>query len=257
MHQVLAYIKYWLSAIDEHSLHSPFLFNFYNEVIKESDSSGFEDIEAIHDQLLRSTQTLEFQDIGAGSRVIRSHQRSIRQITKYSSTPARFSRFLNRLIRYSNSRSILELGTSLGLNTLYMSRSNPNATVYTIEGVKEIAALAQTNFVQAKAENIRLIQGNIDDRLPEFLTAQKKLDLAYFDANHTYDATHRYFEMTLPYTHPQTIIVLDDIHWSKEMNKAWSEIKSKPEVSIALDMFEAGILFLKKDFEKTDLTLRF
>jgi hypothetical protein len=46
------------------------------------------------------------------------------------------------------------------------------------------------------------------------------------------------------------IIILDDIHWSKEMNQAWNELKNHPSVSLSIDLFEGGILFLNQKLPK-------
>ena len=53
------------------------------------------------------------------------------------------------------------------------------------------------------------------------------------------------------------MVILDDIHWSKEMNQAWKTIKARPEISISIDLFEAGVLFFKRDIPKTDLIMKY
>jgi hypothetical protein len=52
------------------------------------------------------------------------------------------------------------------------------------------------------------------------------------------------------------IIVFDDIHWSKAMERAWREIKEDERVRYTIDLFFIGIIFLKKDFlEKQDFII--
>lgn len=253
----MAYIKYWLLCVNQHSLHSPFLYSFYEEIIKDNERSKQVEIESLRVDYLKNDQDIQINDLGAGSRIKNSGKRKTRQIAKHSSTPARFSRLMFRLIAKMESETIVELGTSLGFNTLYMCRANPNAKIFTFEGAKEIAAIAQSNFDKLASKNIELIEGDIDNTLPSFLSLERSIDLAYIDANHRFEPTISYFNQILNCSTEKSIIVIDDIYWSKEMNRAWNKIKRDPRISLTLDLFEAGIVFLDPELPKTNLTLKF
>ena len=55
----------------------------------------------------------------------------------------------------------------------------------------------------------------------------------------------------------KSIIVLDDIHWSKEMYKAWKEIKNNKNVKCSIDAFYFGILFFDANFiEKVEYKIK-
>ena len=55
-----------------------------------------------------------------------------------------------------------------------------------------------------------------------------------------------------------SIFIFDDIHWSKEMDQAWNEIKNSPDVTLTIDLFFIGIVFFNKDFKvKQHFTIRF
>jgi hypothetical protein len=62
----------------------------------------------------------------------------------------------------------------------------------------------------------------------------------------------------LPKTSQESILVFDDIHWSREMEEAWGIIKSHSSVKCAIDLFFIGIIFFREEFkEKQDFTIRF
>ena len=63
------------------------------------------------------------------------------------------------------------------------------------------------------------------------------------DANHRYDATMRYFHLISKRISEKGIIVLDDIHYSKEMGRAWKELSRHQLVYGSVDLFRCGILF--------------
>lgn len=254
---VFQFVKYWLCRVNEHAIHSPFLFDFYTRVIKADQKEGFDHIEALRKMLLSKDDTIEVKELGAGSRVTDSNRRVVRHIARYATTPARFSRLLSRIIRHFQCKTILELGTSLGLNTLYLQQGNPAAVIHTIEGSPQIAKMAREHFAAVKAENITVTEGNLDDVLKPVLTRLAKIDFVYMDANHRYEPTLRYFNWLLPQLHDQSIVVLDDIHWSREMNEAWKEIIKRPEVVISIDLFEAGLLFFDPSKTGGHYTLKF
>ncbi len=236
-------------------MHSPFVFDFYTRVISNPTDKNRE-IEALRFELTHSRKAIELTDFGAGSRVSNKSHRSIGSIAKYSTTPSKFSRFLTKAINYYGYSNILELGTSLGINTLYMS-SPSHTHVTTFEGDPGIAEIAREHFDNFGRENIDLIVGNIDKTLPEQLRTLASVDIAYLDANHRYTPTLRYYELIQPLIHEKSIIVIDDIHWSKEMNQAWHELKNRPEVTLSIDLFEGGLLFFDPNIQKADYILKF
>ncbi len=257
LYPVFQYAWHWLHKVNEHSLHSPFLYALYTQCIKPDESNGFESIEQLRNNLLKKQDTIHIEDLGAGSRVSSSSLRKISSIAKHSATPPKFSRLLARFIDYFEYQTVLELGTSLGLNTLHMATSKANINVHTIEGSSSIADLARQHFEEMGLENIHLHEGNIDEVLPNVLAQTKSIDLAYLDANHRYAPTLQYYELILPSLHAKSMLVLDDIHWSAEMNQAWNELCDRPEVSLSIDLFEGGILFFDQELPREQYVLAY
>lgn len=257
LYPVFQFIRYWLHKVNEHSLHSPFLYNFYTEIIKHDANQGFEDLEDLRTSLLNSTESVKVKELGAGSRVDNGQTRKIKDIAKHASTPPAFSRLLNRIIHWGKFKHVLELGTSLGQNTLYMQKACTEGIIYTLEGSPAIAEIAKHNFHKLNANNIHVVEGNIDDTLTTTLEKLDTLDLAYLDANHRYTPTIQYFNSILPKLHKDSIVVIDDIHWSAEMNQAWLELKQHPKVTLSLDLFEGGLLFFNPDLKKEHYILSF
>ena len=256
MFQVLAFIRYWLLQADEHSLHSPFVFNLFKDIIKNASLHEIKEIEFLRSELIKNKNEIELIDFGAGSRVSNMNKRAIGDIAKYSTTPAKFSALLKALITHFDYTNIIELGTSLGLNTLYIS-DKPETIVKTFEGDPIISSMAREHFKQFNRLNIELIEGNIDETLEIEIQRFKSIDLAYLDANHRYEPSLKYYETISTKCHEKSLIVLDDIHWSKEMNDAWNEIKNRPEVVVSIDLFEGGLLFFDPKLTPGNYILEF
>ncbi|MGB3468112.1 MAG: class I SAM-dependent methyltransferase [Cyclobacteriaceae bacterium] len=253
------WLYYWLLAVDEHSLQSPFIFSFYQRYIKNGSYEKITQIEQLRKALHKDHTLVEVNDFGAGSTLNNQQKRKVSYIAKTSASRARFSLFLRDLIIFEKYQNVLELGTSLGINTLYMAsdNTNPELLVHTIEGSRTIAQLAVKNFEHCDQTNIRSHIGNIDDVLPTVLTEMKSVDLAYLDANHTLEATLDYFRQILPYTHENSTIVVDDIHWSGEMKTAWETLKLHEQVTTSVDLFDAGMLFFRSGLRKNHHIIEF
>ncbi len=253
--KIKTYFNYWLDAVDEHSLHSPFLFDFYTKIIRR-ESIAVPVIESLRKQLSNDHREIEVRDFGAGSKHLSGQMRKISDITKISLSDVKFSTLYSRIVAYSKAKTIVELGTSLGINTLYLAQQ-PESKVYTFEGSPAIAEIASISFEFGGATNIELITGNLDTTLYSTLSRLPKIDLVFMDANHRYEPTLRYFESLLARSHHKTIFIVDDIHDTPEMEKAWIEIKKHPLVYTSADLFRCGILFLDPSLNKQHVVLRF
>jgi predicted O-methyltransferase YrrM len=152
----------------------------------------------------------------------------------------------------------LELGTSFGITSSYLAAADPNAKVYTIEGSPAIANIAQITFGRFDLKNIELVTGNFTDVLPGLLARLKTIDLAFIDGNHRKEPTLDYFQQLLKHSTPSTILIFDDIHWSAGMEEAWAEIQQHPSITLTIDLFFIGIVFLNPDINhKQQFSIRF
>ncbi len=79
--------------------------------------------------------------------------------------------------------------------------------------------------------------------------------MVFFDANHAYEPTLKYFNICLPHIKDSTVFVFDDIYYSKGMTNAWNEICKKIDVTISLDLFRVGIVFFDPSFTKKHYVL--
>ncbi len=258
MIQKIFYIlKYYWKAKTKYDVHSPFVFDFIKEVLEDDKFYyHFKDIEQLRTQLLDNQSIIEVEDFGAGSAVIKSNKRKVADIAKTSLTRENFCQLLFKIVHHYKPKEIIELGTSFGVASLYLSKAAPNATLQTIEGSEKIADIAQLNFDLFKASNITIHRGNINTVLPEVLEKTKRLDMIFLDGNHQKMPTIDYFEKSLPFAHAQTIFIFDDIYWSKGMSEAWETVKSHPSTTLSIDLYQFGLVFINPEFkEKQHFTL--
>ena len=242
--RILKYINYQLTAYTEHDLHSPFLYNFHMELIKNQyPYADFEELNSIRKQLQNNTSVIEIKDFGAGSKKLNSTKRSINQIAKHGIAQKKQAEFLYRLLNKFTPTTVVELGTSIGLTSLYLAKASAKSTIYTIEGCPNLHKFSNNLFKEPAIANIVSINGNFNDAFPKLLSQLNSIDFLYIDGNHAYEPTMNYFNMALSKKNTNSIFVFDDIHWSEGMQQAWKEICEHPEVTLSLDLFYFGIVF--------------
>jgi predicted O-methyltransferase YrrM len=282
------YFRYYLKASNGkgHGIHSPFVFDLVTRVLNDKrDYPAYSSVEGLRRKLLADGTMLEIEDLGAGSGSESGGQaaadsapgttrhRSVADIARKAAKPRKLGQLLFRIAKHYKPRVMLELGTSLGLSAAYLASGAEEGhsparaglavgakdrKLLTIEGSTAIAAVAETNFRSLGLKNIESIRGGFDDRLPEALDKLDGIDLAFVDGNHRREPTLRYFDLLLAKTSPSSVLIFDDIHWSKEMEEAWATIRRDTRVLLTIDLFFVGLVFLREEFKvKQDFVIRF
>ncbi len=231
-----------------HGVHSPFVFNFITNVLNDDRLFyAYQSIERERTALLRNNEVLTITDFGAGSTTTKSNKRKICEIARSALKPKKFGQLMFRIVNYYKAATTIELGTSLGITAAYLATGNELGHVYTFEGAAEIANVARDNFEKLGIKNIDLIKGNFDVTLPLKLNDLSTIDLAFVDGNHRKEPTIHYFHQLLKKVTTQSILIFDDIHWSKEMEEAWEYIKQHKSVTLTLDLFFIGLVFFRPE----------
>ena len=264
----LKYIRYYLFAKTVHDIHSPFVYNLFLNILQtNSNYYAYEEVEALRKILLSDSKKICVTDLGAGSTVLQSPERRIKDIARYSVKSAKYGQLLFRLANFFQPQTILEIGTSLGLTAIYLAKASSKSRVVTIEGCPDISSIAKNNFKQAGVKNIQLLTGNFDDKLKDAISqlclvptapsVPGQLDMVFIDGNHLKSPVIRYFNQCLEKVGSNSVFIIDDIHWSDEMEEAWECIKANDNVTITIDLFFMGLVFFRKEQAKEHFVLRF
>jgi predicted O-methyltransferase YrrM len=255
--ELRAWIRHMLKAKGPHGVHSPYVFHLITkELLPSKNYSDFAPIEALRKKLLRNTERLEIIDFGAGSRRSSSSTRRVCDIVRTASNSPRQAQMLFRWANFCQPSTILELGTNMGLSTAYLGKAVPKARTISLEGAPALVAFARENLKQLSCHHVQVKEGHFRQTLPEVLEDLGQLDFAWIDGHHEQQATLEYVEMMLPYCHERTVLLLDDIHWSKGMNAAWEKLSADTRVTLSLDFFHYGALLFMKGREKEHFRLR-
>jgi predicted O-methyltransferase YrrM len=252
------YLKHRFTSKSRHGTHSPFVYKLTYEVIYDFNAkSDYKSIEAQRKKLFNDDSLIQVTDLGAGSHLNKNRTKKVKQIAKNALKNPRLAQLIYRLAKDNQPKSIIELGTCLGITSAYLSKACPEADVITIEGCPETAKVAYRNFQELELDNVELRVGNFDTLLPGVIEQEPRLDFVYVDGNHRKEATINYFNWCLPKVHEGSLLIFDDIYWSEGMKEAWEEIKRHPEVTVTVDLFWIGLVYFKKGQAKEHFKIKF
>ena len=258
LQRIGSYVSHLVKARTRHSVHSPFVYELSDRVLRVNEElPEFTAIESLRDDLLASDQVIRVNDLGAGSRMLDMPIRNVSDIARTSLKPARQAQLLYRLARYFEPRTVLELGTSFGLSTLYLARGAESGRETTIEGCPQTFRIAQHHFEQLRQRNIDAVLGSFRSRLPDVLRKVEALDMVFIDGHHAKEPTLEYFEQCLTKTHNDTVVILDDIHWSAGMEAAWESVQAHPRVTVTIDLYDLGLVFFRQEQARQHFRLRY
>lgn len=258
-----------------HGVHSPFAYELVRNVLMDKTPyKQYAGIEEMRRRLMRDKSVVDIEDLGAGPAGGVRKNRRVADIARRAAKPPRLGQLLFRLVRYYQPDVVVELGTSLGLSAAYLgaggkengigaskggekNEASKGGRVWTIEGSPAVAARAKANLLELGLPEIEVIPGDFDVVLAPLLERISPVGLAFVDGNHRYEPTMRYFDLLMRHLDRRSMLVLDDIHWSAEMERAWETIKADPRVMLTVDLFFFGIVVKRDEFKvKQDFTIR-
>lgn len=239
MNLFFEYINYRWNAKGRHGIHSPFVYDFVDKCLKlkinESDDKQRRDffsyLKSLH-------HVINVEDFGAGSKHFKN-QRKVSDLFYISSSKGRYGKLLYQLVKFYQPKKILEFGTSMGVGSFMMSIAKQDAEITTVEACKNTHRQASDNLQKMNVMNVQVLHSTFEDFLKQ---NQQVFDLIFIDGHHDGEALKQYLKQLKPFSHNDTIFVLDDIRWSKSMKKSFDEIISDENYHLTLDLFRMGIV---------------
>jgi predicted O-methyltransferase YrrM len=258
--RVSRYMKYIFAAENRkgHGIHSPFVFDLVNRIFRNrTDPAVVYSIEKIRKRQLSDKRVIDVKDFGAGAENKPDNFKKVSDIAVHSTVPEKYGMLLANMAAEFGRPMIIEFGTSLGISTMYMASSCSEVPVFTMEGCPATAELADLNFKEAGLKNIVLKVGSFVDTIPEIISQGIKPGLVFIDGDHRKKPLLDYFEKMAEISDNNTVIIIDDINYSGEMEEAWNEIQLYEKVSLTVDIFRMGIVFFRKGIERKNYIIRY
>lgn len=276
LYRAKSWLRHQLTAWNTggEGVHSPYLFEWVRMVMMDKNAYYiWGEIERCREKMLRDERELEFVDYGSGKlKGENGERRRVCDIARRSLAKRKYAQMLSRLVNWLGAShslengsgtayslefkglTIVELGTSLGVTTAYMAAMDSRNRVVTFEGCEAVADVAKENWKALNINNIECRVGKID--VEQLAQDIEHLDVAFIDANHTYEGTCKYFDVLAGKVREKSVIVVDDIHHSEEMEEAWKAICADERVTSTIDLYQMGLVFFDKHYWKRNYKMR-
>jgi predicted O-methyltransferase YrrM len=254
-----SYIKHLLIAKHNkgHGIHSPFIYELVSKVIHDKQYySEYSYLNDIRKELISSSEIVDVVELGARSEHFLAGKRKISDMAVTSSVNRKIGRLLFRLVRFYKPGIVIELGTSVGISTIYLAKGNAASAIISLEGIKSLSSFADNLFERQGIRNIKVINGVFGEQLDKIATEFPAPGLVFIDGNHNYLATLDYFGYFCSIME-EGIMVFDDIRWSEGMRKAWHTIVNDARAHVTIDLFFMGIVVRRKSITPGHYCIRF
>ncbi len=233
------YLSYYIKARTRYSIHSPFLHQFIAFVFdKERVYYDFQKLHQISEQIKLEEGILPDERF---SRTHRQNGISLSGLYKKSGHDLSEYECLYRLALFLKPSSILELGACTGMSSMALYLGAKPKSLKTLEGNQYLSAYCNNLFKNQGISSAVCIHTEFKEYLES--AHLKETELVFIDGHHQYAPTMSYTKLLIENSSDRSVIIMDDIHWSEEMYKAWNALKMHPQVHCSLETFRWGFLF--------------
>jgi 16S rRNA G527 N7-methylase RsmG len=228
-------------------VHSPFVFNLISKVIDERNPYySFEDIELVRLCFKFDETIISYKDI------ISQKEKKItigNAIYKKTLSPKKGA-LLFRLANYFKAKNILQIGSGMGIPTLYLTSYSKNINCLVLESEESFSEIAKKVIKKGSDKNIEVRVGEYKDTLQEALSDLKEIDIVYFDYCNDYEINYNLFEQCVKYTNVNSIFIINGIKANNNSRKLWNKICDNEKVTVSIDMYSIGIVTFNPKLHK-------
>ncbi len=154
------------------------------------------------------------------------------------SSPAPACALLAELIARTAPAWVVEIGSAFGVASVAMASALVAGGRGRFDGIELEdwkAALADAAVRAVLGDRGAVHAGGVESVLPALVDRRAtRIDFAFVDALHTYDATWAEHRLLVAATAPGAVVVYDDVSFSDDMRRCWSAIARAPEVTDAV-----------------------
>lgn len=232
------YLNYYLPALTKYKVHSPFVFDFINDV--------FEDERYYH--FFGVIENYRRNLLATGDKIkINNQLQSINQLVNSREIDPKTGEILFKAIHLYKPKTLLEIGTNLGISTLYQATPNPHVPLISLESAPELSRQTKAYFQKLGTRNITCIAGPISTNLPSVINTLKSLEFIFFNKPIDEKAAISYFEQCLPHLTPNSMVVVRNPYASLGSALFWDYLKKQAITKLSIDIYDLGFIFFRPE----------
>ena len=256
LYQQRKYLRFLLKANNQYGVHSPFVYQLITKCFyKKTPKNLWRKYLNAKQDVFNQQKKNKVSDFDVRFKILKNNERQVSKAMKVAGISNKKAKILIKTISYFKPKNILEIGTSLDLESTAIKTGSENITITTLESCPKTSLVKQELFEKNNFNAIKILSGDSSKTLLKY-TQNKQFDCVFFGRNQTKQATLNYFEECLNTIHNRSFFIFDAIYWTEEMQEAWLTIKKHPKVTVTIDVFYFGIVFFRKEQTKEHFKIR-
>ena len=233
-----AYIPYYLKSKTKYQIHSPFVFEFVQEVLEDKRNYYyFKTIKHFIKRIASDTTSIKDIDTGLDTKV------SI--VAREQHLSPSIGQLLFKTINHYKPAIALEFGTGLGLNTLYQCTPSTKLQFHTFESNEALAQVAQENFQILGVRHIKLHVGPVEEKAKLLLSTLSAPDYIFLNCH----LPTSFLQTLLEKCDSNSIIIINKPH-TKGLTQ-WNWLYKQQAITLTLDLYDIGIAFKREEQKET------
>lgn len=161
----------------------------------------------------------------------------------------KYNQLLQRLCATNSATTIIEIGRTSGISTMYLASNDSRSTVFSLsdDSPTDLFRLSGYNNIQQLPS----------DRLPSILSQIDSLDMLVVKSVAGTPDIYHIYNLARERQRDGSIFVFEGIHSSPERESQWNSILHSPDVTLSIDLFHLGIVWLRRELRKQHYIVKY
>jgi len=229
-----AYLKYYFNSKTKYQIHSPFVFDFVQDVLEDQRNYYyFNTIKHFIKKIASDTTPIKDPLTSINSKVS--------AVAKELYLSPSIGQLLFKTINHYQPNIALEFGTGLGLNTLYQCTPSTSLLFHTFEASKALAQVAQENFQILGIRHVQLHAGPIEANATSLLSTLSAPDYLFINC----ELPTSFLQTLLAASHPKSMFIINKPHTKGKSH--WNWLCQQETITLTLDLYDIGIVFRREE----------
>lgn len=230
---LINYLRFYFQASTKYQVHSPFVFDFVENILEDDRQYYFFKTIEQYRRLLNADKQKLATPIGA----------QINTLAKEKGVSKRTGQLLFRIINHYKPSKALLVGVFPGIAALYQSTPSYKMVVDGIEPKKQVAKKLKYYFEEIGVPNIEMQYGALDPSISNYTEKNTLLSYIYIKDL----PTRHSLENILKRCSPDSCLVIEKPYQNSTRLNNWNWLKDNAKTTLTIDIYDLGLVFFRKE----------
>lgn len=221
--RIKAWLRYQLKAHYRggHHVHSPYTYHLFTNVLFERwPYYSFAKIESIRRKM---------------------------KLKESAADGAKYTQLLQRLCATNHAESIIEIGRTSGISTMYLAANDSRSRVYSISDGMPSELFKTAGYRNIRQEKIKVLEG--------ILEHEEHVDMLLVKSG--IRGIDSIFERFSSKSREGSIFIFEGIHSDEEREKEWKRIQAADGITLSMDLYNIGIVWFRSELKRQHYTVKY